>query len=393
MRRLIVARLGQALLAVFGMTLLVWALLPLTPGDPAERTLLGRGNLEPHPEQIAALRREFGLDRPLYVQYGLWMGKLFQGQLGISYRSKQPVERELASRVQATLLLTAGGVTMAVGMALPLALLAARYQNRWPDQCSRLVALVAAVGPRFVPYDPTAVDVLNKLQTPSAAHLLGTDYLGRDLLSRTIEGAHRSLGTAVIVVTAVIAVSLLFGSLAGFSGGLVDAVIMRVVDVKLGLPALVLALALVGTLGPRLSTLMLALVVAQSPWYIRLIRSLVLRERERPYVLVARVHGAGAVAVVWRHVLPAVQGQLAVLATLDLGSVVLAVAGLSFLGLGVQPPLAEWGAMLNDGRITFSQRPLLMVVPGACIFFTVLSANLFGDALRDVLDPTWKGQR
>lgn len=256
-----------------------------------------------------------------------------------------------------------------------------------------LVALVAAVGPRFVPYDPTAVDVLNKLQTPSAAHLLGTDYLGRDLLSRTVEGAHRSLGTAVIVVTAVIAVSLLFGSLAGFSGGLVDAVIMRVVDVKLGLPSLVLALALVGTLGPRLSTLMLALVVAQSPWYIRLIRSLVLRERERPYVLVARVHGAGAVAVVWRHVLPAVLGQLAVLATLDLGSVVLAVAGLSFLGLGVQPPLAEWGAMLNDGRITFSQRPLLMVVPGACIFFTVLSANLFGDALRDVLDPTWQGQR
>lgn len=149
MRRLIVARLGQALLALFGMTLLVWALLPLTPGDPAERTLLGRGNLEPHPEQIAALRRELGLDRPLYVQYGLWMGKLFQGQLGISYRSKQPVERELASRVQATLLLTAGGVTMAVGMALPLALLAARYQNRWPDQCSRLFALVGTSLPSF----------------------------------------------------------------------------------------------------------------------------------------------------------------------------------------------------------------------------------------------------
>ncbi|HEV2126646.1 MAG TPA: ABC transporter permease subunit, partial [Chloroflexota bacterium] len=253
-----------------------------------------------------------------------------------------------------------------------------------------LIVCTALVGPRLVPYDPTAVNVVEKLQPPSSAHLLGTDYLGRDLLSRTVDGAHRSLGTAVLVVAAVLTVSVFFGSLAGFAGGIVDIVIMRIVDVKLGLPGLVLSLALVGTLGPRLSTLMLALVVAQAPWYIRLIRTMVLRERERPYVLVARVHGASQAAIVWRHVLPAVFGQLAVLATLDLGSVVLAVAGLSFLGLGVQPPLAEWGAMLNDGRITFAQRPLLMIVPGFCIFFTVLSANLFGDALRDVLDPTWQ---
>jgi nickel transport system permease protein len=256
-----------------------------------------------------------------------------------------------------------------------------------------LIAFIAIVGPQLVPYDPTATNVVEKLQPPSAAHPLGTDYLGRDLLSRTVDGAHRSLGTAVVVVSAVLVVSIFFGALAGFAGGLVDALIMRVVDVKLGLPGLVLALALVGTLGPRLSTLMLALVIAQAPWYIRLIRTMVLRERERPYVLVARVHGASQFSVVWRHVLPAVFGQLAVLATLDLGSVVLAIASLSFLGLGVQPPLAEWGSMLNDGRITFSQRPLLMIVPGFCIFFTVLSANLLGDALRDVLDPTWQGAK
>lgn len=253
------------------------------------------------------------------------------------------------------------------------------------------VAAVAMFGPLLVPYDPTAVDVVEKLQPPSAAHWLGTDYLGRDLFSRTVDGAHRSLGTAVVVVAAVITVAVFFGSLAGFVGGIIDAVIMRVVDVKLGLPGLVLALALVGTLGPSLGTLMLALTVAQAPWYIRLIRSMVLRERERPYVLVARVHGARLPSIIWRHILPAVLGQLAVLATLDLGSVVLAVAGLSFLGLGVQPPLAEWGAMLNDGRITFSLHPLLMIVPGTCIFFTVLCANLLGDALRDVLDPTWQG--
>ena len=256
-----------------------------------------------------------------------------------------------------------------------------------------LVAAVAVLGPHLTPYDPTEVNVLEKLHPPSAAHWLGTDYLGRDLLSRTVDGAHRSLGTALAVVGAVLAVSIVFGCLAGFAGGAIDATIMRLVDVKLGLPGLVLALALVGTLGPGLSTLILALTVAQSPWYIRLIRTMVLRERGRPYVLVARVHGAPPVAVVWRHVLPAVAGQLAVLATLDLGSVVLAVAGLSFLGLGVQPPAAEWGAMLNDGRITFALHPLLMIVPGACIFFTVLCANLCGDALRDVLDPTWQRGR
>ncbi|HEX2038068.1 MAG TPA: ABC transporter permease [Chloroflexota bacterium] len=149
MKRLVAARLGQALLALFGMTLLVWALLPLTPGDPAERTLLGRGNLEPQPEQIQALRREFGLDQPLHVQYGLWLSKVVRGHLGISYRSKQPVERELAQRAQATLLLAAGGVAVAVAIAVPLAVLAARYENRWPDQLSRLFALVGTSLPSF----------------------------------------------------------------------------------------------------------------------------------------------------------------------------------------------------------------------------------------------------
>ena len=126
MKRLIIARLGQAVLALFGMTLLVWSLLPLTPGDPAERTLLGRGNLQPEPEQITALRRELGLDQPLHVRYGIWMRNLLQGKLGTSYRSKQPVERELGQRLGATLLLAAGGVTVAVLLAFPMAVLAAR---------------------------------------------------------------------------------------------------------------------------------------------------------------------------------------------------------------------------------------------------------------------------
>lgn len=149
MARLIAARLGQALFAVLGMTVLIWSLLPLTPGDPAERTLLGRGNLEPHPEQIAALRRELALDQPLHVQYTLWMRNLAQGKLGISYRSKEPVERELGRRVAATLLLAAGGVTIAVCLSVPMGILGARYQDQWPDHLTRVYALVGTSLPSF----------------------------------------------------------------------------------------------------------------------------------------------------------------------------------------------------------------------------------------------------
>ena len=291
--------------------------------------------------------------------------------------------------------------------APPLPLVAGRAGPRWRTlrRLSRhrsgmlglagllLIALVALVGPRFLPYDPTAVDMLQKLQPPSAAHPLGTDYLGRDLLSRTVDGAHRSLGTAVVVVGCVLLVSVGLGALAGFAGGAVDASMMRVVDVLLGLPWLVLALVLVGTLGPSLGTLMLALdlgpVAVVHPHGADAGAAgagAALRPR-------GRVHGAGPVALVWRHVLPAVLGQLVVLATLDLGSVVLAVAGLSFLGLGVQPPPAGVGG--DAERRAHHLRP---AAPGddragVLHLLTVLWANLLGDALRDILDPTWGGDR
>lgn len=291
---------------------------------------------------------------------------------GTSYSDAIPSVRAIPSRRAARVLRHRSGLVGLVGLTL--------------------MALVALAGPFVAPYDPIAVNVSAKLEPPTWAHPLGTDYLGRDLLSRSLEGAHRSLGTSFVVVAAVLIVGIGFGALAGFAGGFVDAIIMRAVDVTLGLPSIVLALALVGVLGPGLHTLGVALTVAQAPWHIRLLRAMVLRERERPYVLVARVHGAAPIVTVWRHVLPALWGQLAVLASLDLGVVLLSIAGLSFLGLGAQPPDAEWGAMLNDGRITFVDRPWLMIVPGACIFLTVLMANLLGDALRDVLDPSRRGE-
>jgi ABC-type dipeptide/oligopeptide/nickel transport system permease subunit len=255
-----------------------------------------------------------------------------------------------------------------------------------------MIGIAVVVGPLLMPYGPTDVDFGRKLQPPTRAHPLGTDHLGRDLLTRTLDGGRRTLGTALVVVGAVLCVAVVVGAVAGFTGGAVDAAIMRAVDALLAIPALVLALALVGVFGVGLPSLIVALTFAQAPWYTRVIRAIVLRERDRPYVLVARVHGAGPVAVLHRHILPALAGQVAVLATLDLGAVILGVAGLSFLGLGAQPPLPEWGAMLNDGRLSFSIRPLLMLAPGACIFLTVLAANLAGDALRDVLDPSGEGR-
>ncbi len=256
-----------------------------------------------------------------------------------------------------------------------------------------LIMLLSVVGPWLLLHDPTTVQLEAKLQGPSLLHPLGTDHLGRDLLARVVAGAQQTLGTALLVMLIVILLSLGIGLVAGFSGGIIDALIMRLVDVLLGVPALVLALALVGTLGPGLATLIAALSLAQVPWYVRLIRGMVVRERDRPFVLVARVHGASAVVVAWHHVIPALLGQLAVLATLDIGGVILMVTGLNFLGLGVQPPLPEWGAMLNDGRLYSASHPWLMLLPGGCIALSVLVANLLGEALRDVLDPSWSSQR
>lgn len=250
-----------------------------------------------------------------------------------------------------------------------------------------LIAVAVLAGPSLMPYQATEVNFTEKLRPPNRAHPLGADQLGRDVLTRTLDGGRRTLSTAMIVVSAVLALGLVAGAVSGFAGGLVDAIVMRIVDALLAIPGLVLALALVGVLGVGLRSLVIALTLAQAPWYARIIRALVVRERERDYVLVARLHGASPLAVLRRHVLPALAGQVAVLATLDLGVVILNVAGLNFLGLGVQPPLPEWGAMLNDGRLSFSIRPLLMLAPGSFIFATVLSANLVGDALRDVLDP------
>jgi len=250
-----------------------------------------------------------------------------------------------------------------------------------------LLALLILVGPFFVTHDPNLPEYSVKLAPPSATHLLGTDQAGRDQLARLIDGGVRSLGAALLALGCVFVIGLLVGIVAGMAGGVVDVLIMRVVDVLMAFPGMVLAIAVVGTLGPGFQNLLLALIISWWAYYARLTRSLVLTARQRPDIIAARLAGIGWGTIILGHIVPGVVTQLIVVATLDLGSMIAAISGLSFLGLGVQPPLAEWGAMLSDARFYFTIAPWLLFGPATLIFLSVASANLIGNALRDSLDP------
>lgn len=249
-----------------------------------------------------------------------------------------------------------------------------------------LLVVVAVLAPVISPYDPLAITG-DRLESPSWTHPLGTDRLGRDLFSRMLHGARLSLGTAFLASVLIMALGVLAGSLAGYAGGLVDAVLMRVVDTILAFPSLILALAVAGLFQPSLTALMVALASVWWVGYARLIRGLILSVRERQFIEAARVAGASRRRVLVRHVLPHVLPPVIVLATLEMGVIILAVSGLNFLGLGVQPPTPEWGALLNDGRAFFFSAPHVMLFPGLAISLAVLGFNLLGDGLRDVLDP------
>lgn len=247
-----------------------------------------------------------------------------------------------------------------------------------------LVSVSAA--PFVLPFQPNEQNAAEKLAAPSFRHPLGTDQYGRDALSRVATGGRRSLGAAVLVLTATLVVSLFLGIVVGMIGGTADAIAMRIVDVMLALPSLVLALAVVGVLGAGFGNLMIALVVSSLAYHTRLTRGCVRQARKRQDVLVARLAGIGWTRIIFGHILPGVFAQMLIVATLDLGGTIVGIAGLSFLGLGVQPPDAEWGAMLNESRLFFTTAPWLLLAPGAAIFLSVVAANLIGNALRDAGD-------
>lgn len=251
-----------------------------------------------------------------------------------------------------------------------------------------VVVSLAAIGADVIaPYDPTELDPTANLAGPSSDHWLGTDNLGRDLLSRVIHGARWTLGAAALAATGIVVLGVTVGLLAGYFGGLLDDLLMRLVDVLLAFPSIILALAIVGMLGPSLTNVLIGMVAVWWVDYARVVRGLTLRVVQNDYVLAAHCCGCGRPRMLLRHVLPNVIPPVIVLATLELGALMLAIAGLSFLGLGAQPPTPEWGTMLSDGRLFFLNAPQLMMYPGIAITLVVLGCNLLGDGLRDALDP------
>jgi peptide/nickel transport system permease protein len=250
-----------------------------------------------------------------------------------------------------------------------------------------VVVFAALLGPLIAPYSPTQQDVRNILKPPAIPHLLGTDELGRDTLTRVLYGAQVSLEVGVLAVGISLLIGVALGLVAGYLRGLTDATIMRVMDGLLALPTLVLALAITAMLGPSLTNAMLAIGITGVPVFARLVRGQVLSVRELDYIQAAQSLGAGDARVMLTHILPNVMAPIVVQTSLAMPTAILAEAGLSFLGLGVQPPTPSWGAMLNTAKGYLQQDAWLAVAAGTAIFVTVLGFNFLGDAVRDALDP------
>jgi peptide/nickel transport system permease protein len=240
---------------------------------------------------------------------------------------------------------------------------------------------------QLAPYDPIQQDIPNRLQSPNSDHLMGTDQLGRDTFSRVLYGARISLGVSVMVVVITLLVGIVMGVISGYLGGWTDETIMRLVDLLMAFPGLLFALVVVAVLGPGLVNLLLALAVTGWTGYARIIRGEVLSVKEDEFIKAAQVMGASRRRIMFRHVIPNVVSPIVVLATLNLGTVVLATAGLSFLGFGAQPPTPEWGNMIARSRNTLTTAWWVANFPGMAIMLTVLGFNLLGDGLRDILDP------
>lgn len=250
-----------------------------------------------------------------------------------------------------------------------------------------LVLVVLAVLAPLTSGDPLAQDLLQRLRPPNAQHLLGTDQLGRDVYARVLQGARISLSLGLAVVLLSAAVGLLVGLFAGLLGRVWDDVLMRVTDIFLAFPGLILAMAISAALGPSLVNVLIAVAAVSWPAYARLVRAQVLALREREFVEAARALGGSESRVAWRHLLPNTLAPLLVQGSFDVGGAILTAAGLGFIGFGAQPPTPEWGAMVSETRNFIGPAPWASSAPAIAILLTVLAFNLLGDGLRDVLDP------
>lgn len=250
-----------------------------------------------------------------------------------------------------------------------------------------LLLLAAAFAPYLAPYDPYEQDLANALKPPGAAHLLGTDRYGRDMLSRVIVGAQTTIFSALSLVAIVTAIGSAVGVFCGYRGGRLDAVLMRASDVFLAFPGMVFAIAVASVMSGGVMNAVLALACISWPKYARIARSQTMAIKNAPYIAAAKLSGSGPFEIIFRHVAPNIAGPIAVTAVLDIGTMIMEIAGLSFLGLGAAPPTAEWGSMMSNGRSMLQTSPWVILAPGCAIFLTVILFNLAGDTVRDLLDP------
>jgi peptide/nickel transport system permease protein len=251
-----------------------------------------------------------------------------------------------------------------------------------------LLVIISILAPVLAPQDPIETNLSQRLAPPATlGYPLGADDLGRDILSRLIWGGRVSLLVGFSAVLVAMVLGVLLGLIGGYFGGWLDSLTMRLIDILMAFPAILLAIAIVASLGPGLQNAMLAVSIVGIPYYARIVRGSVLSLREQEFVYAARMIGVPNFYILIRHVLPNCLGPLIVAATLDVGWMIMMAAGLSFLGLGAQPPTAEWGVMLSQGRQFIRVAPHISIMPGAAIFLVVLALNLLGDGLRDALDP------
>lgn len=250
-----------------------------------------------------------------------------------------------------------------------------------------LLVLAAVFAPQLTSYNPLRARMRDAFQAPSMQHFFGTDKLGRDCFSRVLYGARSSLSSVLMLVAMIFIVGTSLGVIAGYSGGWIDIIIMRISDMMISFPGMILAIAVAGILGGSLFNAMVALTIVTWTKYARLSRSMVLQVKERDYVEAARVNGGKPLHILMTHIVPNILPLMVITAASDIGAMMMEMAGLSFLGFGSQPPAPEWGLMLNEGRQQFQTAPWLMVFPGLAIFITVVIFNLWGDSLRDIFDP------
>jgi len=267
----------------------------------------------------------------------------------------------------------------------------------WRNQLARVGLLISAVvilaaifGPTLAPYDPVALNLGDRFQPPSWDHLMGADHLGRDIFSRVLYGARISLQVGIVSVALGTLVGLILGALAGYVGGRLDTAIMALMDAIYAFPAILLALVLVAVFKPGLVTVMTAIAIVRIPIFARTVRGSVLSEREKEYIEASRSVGQRGIFLMTKHILPNITAPLIVVTTTYFATAIVVEASLRFLGLGVPPPAASWGTMLNDGRRYMEMAPHTVIFPGIAISLTVLGFNLLGDGLRDVLDPRLK---